>query len=287
VKVAGKAGHGRHQRSGHGAGGILGRGYRLVAAPILASRARAWTFLIVVGLATLGSLALLYTTDVTVKLLPFDNKTELQVVVDLPEGSSLEATDRVLNAAAGRAAGLAETVSMQTFAGTAAPFNFNGLVRHYYLRSEPQMGDVMVNLKPKGERSRSSHEIALDLRGRLAGLAMPAGTAIKVVEPPPGPPVLATLLAEIYGPDAAPRRRGQGSRGLRRGALHRRYRQLLGGAPRARAHRHRPGQSRIPQGRPGRRLRHHPGALWRPHRRLFPPRRRAPSRSHPRRPAQG
>jgi multidrug efflux pump subunit AcrB len=206
VKVAGKAGHGRHQRSGHGAGGILGRGYRLVAAPILASRARAWTFLIVVGLATLGSLALLYTTDVTVKLLPFDNKTELQVVVDLPEGSSLEATDRVLNAAAGRAAGLAETVSMQTFAGTAAPFNFNGLVRHYYLRSEPQMGDVMVNLKPKGERSRSSHEIALDLRGRLAGLAMPAGTAIKVVEPPPGPPVLATLLAEIYGPDAATRR---------------------------------------------------------------------------------
>ncbi len=206
MKIAGRSSHGPHKPSTHGAGGILGRGYRLVAAPILASRARAWAFLLVVGLATLASLALLYTENVTVKLLPFDNKTALQVVVDLPEGSSLEATDRVLRDAAERAAAIPETISMQTFAGTAAPFNFNGLVRHYYLRNEPQMGDVMVNLKPKGERSRTSHEIALDLRKRLAGLDAPAGTAIKVVEPPPGPPVLATLLAEVYGPDAATRR---------------------------------------------------------------------------------
>ncbi|MDP2621064.1 MAG: efflux RND transporter permease subunit [Hyphomicrobiales bacterium] len=186
--------------------GPLGRFYRVVARPILLSRARAWTFLILVGLATLGSLTLLYTRHVTVKLLPFDNKTELQVVVDLPEGASVEETDRVLRQAAERAAEIEETISFQTYAGTAAPFNFNGLVRHYYLRSEPQMGDVVVNLKPKGERDRPSHEIALDLRERLAGLNAPAGTAIKVVEPPPGPPVLSTLLAEIYGPDAETRR---------------------------------------------------------------------------------
>jgi len=190
----------------HEAVGPLGRFYKFVARPILVSRARAWTFLILVGLATLASLTLIYTKQVTVKLLPFDNKTELQIVVDLPEGASVEATDRVLRAAAERAAGIEETVSFQTYAGTAAPFNFNGLVRHYYLRNQPQMGDVVVNLVPKGERDRPSHEIALDLRNRLAGLDAPAGTAVKVVEPPPGPPVLSTLLAELYGPDAKTRR---------------------------------------------------------------------------------
>ena len=142
----------------------------------------------------------------TVKLLPFDNKTELQVVMDLPEGSSVEETDRALQAVVGRLAPVPEVVSFQTYAGTASPFNFNGLVRHYYLRSAPQMGDVQVNLLPKGERDRASHEIALDIRERLTGLDLPAGTSAKVVEPPPGPPVMGTLLAEIYGPDAQTRR---------------------------------------------------------------------------------
>ncbi len=96
---------------------------------------------------------------------------------------------------------------MQTHAGTAAPFNFNGLVRHSYMRSQPYMGDVAVNLTGKGERDRSSHQIALDIRERIAKLAVPAGTSLKVVEPPPGPPVMATLLAEIYGPDADTRRK--------------------------------------------------------------------------------
>ena len=99
-----------------------------------------------------------------------------------------------------------ELTSIQAYAGTAAPFNFNGLVRHYYLRADPQMGDLSVNLKPKGERKRASHAIALDIRKRLAGLDLPAHTSIKVVEVPPGPPVLSTLLAEVYGPDAASRR---------------------------------------------------------------------------------
>ncbi len=199
-------GHGGGEAHGHDQIGPLGRAYVAVARPILKSRFRSWVFLAIVGVMTVGSLALFYTQDVTVKLLPFDNKTDLQVVVDLPEGSSVEDTDRVIQDAVARLADVPEVVSFQTYAGTAAPFNFNGLVRHYYLRAMPWQGDAQVNLLPKGERDRSSHDVALDMRERLAGLDMPEGTSIKVVEPPPGPPVLSTLLAEIYGPDAETRR---------------------------------------------------------------------------------
>ncbi|WP_026380731.1 efflux RND transporter permease subunit [Afifella pfennigii] len=191
---------------GHHEIGALGRFYVALARPVLVSRAGAWVFLLVVGIATIGSLALFYTNDVTVKLLPFDNKTELQVVVDLPEGSSVEETDRVLGRVVERLAPIPEVVSFQTYAGTAAPFNFNGLVRHYYLRANPEQGDVEVNLLPKGERERASHDVALAMREALAGLDAPEGTVLKVVEPPPGPPVLSTLLAEIYGPDGETRR---------------------------------------------------------------------------------
>ncbi len=190
----------------HGQIGMLGRAYVKVASPLLASRARAWSFLLIVGVLTIGSLGLLYTNHVTVKLLPFDNKTDLQIVVDLPEGSSVEETNRVLQQAVARVAPIAEITSFQTYAGTSAPFNFNGLVRHYYLRSAAYQGDAQVNLTPKGDRSRTSHDVALEIRERLKGMDVPAGTSIKVVEPPPGPPVLSTLLAEIYGPDAATRR---------------------------------------------------------------------------------
>ena len=187
-------------------GGILGRIYVAVARPILKSRTRSWAFLVAVGIVTLASLVLFYSKDVTVKLLPFDNKSDLQVVVDLPEGSPVEATDRVLQQAADRAAAIAEVISLQTYAGTAAPFNFNGLVRHYYVRKSPELGDIQVTLAAKSERSRTSHEIALELREKLKGLDLPKGSVVKVVEPPPGPPVLATLLAEIYGPSAEARR---------------------------------------------------------------------------------
>ncbi len=191
----------------HAAGvGLLGRLYSAVAKPLLATRSRSWSFLIVVGLLTLVSLTLFATKSVTVKLLPFDNKSEVQVIVDLPEGSSLEATDRVLHAAARRLADLEELVSIQSYAGTAAAFNFNGLVRHYYLRAEPHLGDLQVNLLRKFDRARSSHEIALEIRRRLKDLTAPAKTSIKVVEVPPGPPVISTLLAEIYGPDPETRR---------------------------------------------------------------------------------
>jgi len=200
---------GGHQAA-HGGGehrvGLLGRIYLAVAGPILKSRVRSWLFLLLVGAVTLASLTLFYTKDVTVKLLPFDNKSELQVVADLPEGASVEATDRLLQQVSRIAYELPETLSVQTYAGTAAPFNFNGLVRHYYIRQSPELGDVQIALLPKSQRDRPSHAVALDLRQRLKALVLPAGAALKVVEPPPGPPVLATLLAEVYGPDAQTRR---------------------------------------------------------------------------------
>jgi multidrug efflux pump subunit AcrB len=184
----------------------LGRIYRSVAGLILRSRTRAWIFLLAVGFATIAACVTFYTEDVTVKLLPFDNKSELAVVLNLPEGSSLEDTERTLFAAAELARGMPEIRSIQAYAGTAAPFNFNGLVRHAYMRQAPEQGDLQLNLAPKAERDRASHTIALDLRRRLAALALPEGSTLQVVEVPPGPPVLATLLAEIYGPDAATRR---------------------------------------------------------------------------------
>lgn len=204
LKVAGNAPI--HAHADHETGGALGRIYAATARPILATKTRSRIFLILVGLLTLGSLSLFYTKHVTVKLLPFDNKSELQVTIDLPEGSSVEMTDAVAQAVGRKVLEMPEVVSVQTHAGTAAPFNFNGLVRHAYMRAEPYQGDVAINLTPKGDRDRTSHDIALDIRKQIADIAMPEGTSLKVVEPPPGPPVMATLLAEIYGPTPEIRR---------------------------------------------------------------------------------
>ncbi|MEA3537553.1 MAG: efflux RND transporter permease subunit [Pseudomonadota bacterium] len=192
---------------GHEDGGRLGALYARVAHRVIDSRTSARNFLIGVALATLLACSMFYFKAVTVKLLPFDNKSEVQVVVDMPEGTSLEATSRTLEDVAAVVRGIPEATAMEAYVGTSAPFNFNGLVRHYFLRARPEMGDVMVTLLPKGDRDRSSHEIALDLRKRLAALKLPAGGSLKVVETPPGPPVLATLLAEIYGPDAETRQK--------------------------------------------------------------------------------
>jgi multidrug efflux pump subunit AcrB len=192
---------------GHEDGGRLGALYARVAHRVIDSRTSARNFLVGVALATLLACSMFYFKAVTVKLLPFDNKSEVQVVVDMPEGTSLEATSRTLEDVAAVVRGIPEATAMEAYVGTSAPFNFNGLVRHYFLRARPEMGDVMVTLLPKGDRDRSSHEIALDLRERLAALKLPAGGSLKVVETPPGPPVLATLLAEIYGPDAETRQR--------------------------------------------------------------------------------
>ncbi|SFK06251.1 efflux RND transporter permease subunit [Celeribacter neptunius] len=206
LKIAGRA-ELHHDDEEGTPGGKLGKLYTKIAAPILRSKGVAWIFLLAVIVLSFGSLGALYTKDVTVKLLPFDNKSELAIMLDLPEGSSVEATDAIAQEAGRLAMTMPEVVSAQTHAGTAAAFNFNGLVRHYYLRENPEMGEVQLKLLPKGERDRTSHEIALELRERLLeGISVPPGTAMKVVEPPPGPPVISTLLAEIYGPDGETRR---------------------------------------------------------------------------------
>ena len=186
--------------------GAMGRFYASIARPLLKGRWRSKVFLIVVGLATVAACSLFYTEAVRVKLLPFDNKSEIQVVLDLPQGASLEDTDRMLMLAAEKLKDLPELVSIQAYAGTASPFNFNGLVRHYYMRANPSQGDLSINLKEKSERARASHAIAIDIRKRLASLPLPKGSALKVVEVPPGPPVLSTLLAEVYAPTPEARR---------------------------------------------------------------------------------
>lgn len=210
VRFARRAPNAVHEAAGHGAASHgerpLARLYRRIATPVIATRRTAWIFLGAVGIATLAACALFATRTVTVKLLPFDNKSELQAVLDLPPGASLETTERALQDMATIAQQLPETISAEAYAGAASPFNFNGLVRHYYLRHGPEQGDLAIELKPKDERSRASHAIAIDLRRRLQALHLPAGSTLKVVEAPPGPPVLATLLAEIYGPDATTRR---------------------------------------------------------------------------------
>jgi len=188
-------------------GGKLGSLYKRYASKVIATPQSAKRFLILVGVATLVACSMFYFKAVTVKLLPFDNKSEVQLVADLPEGTSLEATSRVLEQAAAVARTVPEVTSMEAYAGTSAPFNFNGLVRHYFLRNAPEMGDLMITLLPKGERSRSSHEVAVDLREKLKAIPLTSGGSLKVVETPPGPPVLATLLAEIYGPDEATRQK--------------------------------------------------------------------------------
>ena len=206
MKIAGRAPlHGAHD--GVHVETRLSRFYRKVAAPIISSKKNAWIFLVAVGVATLLSLVLFATKAVPVKLLPFDNKSEFQVIVDLPEGASLEDTERALLALADAIGPVEEVESIQAYAGTAAPFNFNGLVRHYFLRASPELGDLQVNLSAKEARSRASHPIALDVRTRLSAVPLPEGARVKVVEVPPGPPVISTLMAEIYGPTPEARRR--------------------------------------------------------------------------------
>ena len=138
---------------------------------------------------------------VVLKMLPFDNKSEMQIMVDLPEGSPVEQTNRVLAELADYLLTVPEVRDLQGYAGTASPIGFNGLVRQYYLRQEANLGDIQVNLQDKHHRARSSHAIALDIRPALTGIGAKYDAAIKVVEVPPGPPVLAPIVAEVYGPD--------------------------------------------------------------------------------------
>jgi len=153
---------------------------------------------VVLTLITL-SMALVAVQWVVMKMLPFDNKSEFQIVVDMPEGTPVEQTQRVLDELALELTSLPEVTNYQTYAGTAAPINFNGLVRQYYLRAEPHQGDIQVNLVDRTRRDRQSHEIAMAARPLLQVIGERFDANVKIVEVPPGPPVIAPLVAEIYG----------------------------------------------------------------------------------------
>ncbi|HYL37739.1 MAG TPA: efflux RND transporter permease subunit [Bryobacteraceae bacterium] len=178
----------------------LTRLYRWAMGGLLHKTWLRWSFLGGVVVLLLGSMGLVYIGFVKVKMLPFDNKSEFQVIVDMPNGTTLEETARVTRALAEQVLRQPEVVNLQTYVGAASPYNFNGLVRHYYLRAGSNVADIQVNLLPKSERDRQSHEIAKRVRNALQPIADANRARVKVAEVPPGPPVLETLVAEVYGP---------------------------------------------------------------------------------------
>lgn len=180
--------------------------YRRFMGRLIAHAPSRWWFLGTVVALLLAAVALVPLGLVTVKMLPFDNKSDLQVMVRLPETAGLETTARAADAIARAALADPAVRDAQSYSGTASPYTFNGLVRHYFLRQEPHLGDVQVRLRPADERSDQSHAVAVRLREALLPVAAALGASIQVVEVPPGPPVLQTLVAEIYGPDPAARR---------------------------------------------------------------------------------
>ena len=188
----------------------LHRLFERVMSPFLrgdaAARKRGLLFAGMVGLVLLSASLAVFKL-VVLKMLPLDNKSEVQVVVDMPEGSTLEQTNALLAELAAKLDTVPEVLDYQAYAGTAAPINFNGLVRQYFLRSGSNVGDLQVNLVDKHARDRQSHEIALAMRPMLAKVGAKYGASVKVVEVPPGPPVLSPLVAEVYGPDYAGQRK--------------------------------------------------------------------------------
>jgi multidrug efflux pump subunit AcrB len=179
--------------------------YRRVMGRLLATTRSQMLFLACVAVLLLAAVAFVPFGLVTVKMLPFDDKSEFQVLVNMPEGTPLEDTARVASALADEALTQPDVVSVQAYTGTASPYNFNGLVRHYFLRRAPHQADLQVNLAPKDERGAQSHVMASRMRLALAPVAERLGARIQVAEVPPGPPVLQTLVAEVYGPDPARR----------------------------------------------------------------------------------
>jgi multidrug efflux pump subunit AcrB len=198
------AAHGAHGGLGQKLMPMAERVFGPLLDPVRGGRNR---MLLWAGVAVLiaASVALPVAQLVVLKMLPFDNKSEFQVVVDMPAGSPVERTAAALDELAASIAKAPEVKSIQAFAGTAAPINFNGLVRQYYLRSNPEMGDLQVNLVHKDQRKAKSHQIAQRVRPALTEIGAKYGASVKVVEVPPGPPVLSPIVAEVYGPDAASR----------------------------------------------------------------------------------
>ena len=175
--------------------------YRRVMTPLIESPSWRWPFLLGVVVLLLAACGLIAVGWVRVKMLPFDNKSEFQVIIDMPESATLEETSKVALEMGDYLKTVNEVVDYEIYVGTAAPFNFNGLVRHYYLREGPNVADIQVNLANKHHRKAQSHDIAKRVRPALKGIADRHKARVKVAEVPPGPPVLSTLVAEIYGPD--------------------------------------------------------------------------------------
>jgi multidrug efflux pump subunit AcrB len=190
---------------GHAPEGAATRVYRRAMGRLIGNRRTRIAFLAGVVLLLLASAALVPLRLVTVKMLPFDNKSEFQVIVDMPEGTALEQTARVAAELAHEVLNDTAVVNVQSYVGQSSPYNFNGLVRHYFLRGAPHLADLQVNLLPKGQRAEQSHDIAKRVRERLTPIAQRFNATIQVSEVPPGPPVLQTLVAEVYGPDASRR----------------------------------------------------------------------------------
>jgi len=174
--------------------------YHRIMEPLLASRFARMIFFVTIISLLLATCSMVYFGLVKVKMLPFDNKSEFQVILDMPEGSTLEQTSRVALEMAEVVRKDPDVVNYQIYAGTASPYNFNGLVRHYFMRGGPTVADIQVNLRPKHDRDVQSHGIAVRVRPGIAAIAKKYGAAVAVAEVPPGPPVLQTLVAEIYGP---------------------------------------------------------------------------------------
>ncbi len=187
--------------SSHEAEGWTTRLYRRLMNPLIQNAGRRRVFLGGVVVLLLGAVAFIPLKWVQVKMLPFDNKSEFQVIIDMPDGTPLEQTTRVAQALGSYLGQQPEVINYQVYAGTSGPYNFNGLVRHYFLRRQPNQADIQVNLLSRHERKAQSHDIARRFRPELDKIAAPFGARIKVAEVPPGPPVLETLVAEVYGPD--------------------------------------------------------------------------------------
>ena len=185
----------------HGTEGWSTRLYRRIMTPLIHTPFWRYAFLALVVILLLASFSLFAFKIVRVKMLPFDNKSEFQIIIDMPAGSTLEQTAAVTREIGDYIRTVPEVINYQMYAGTASPYNFNGLVRHYFLRKGPHEADIQVNLKPKGERKAQSHEIAKRVRPKIDEISQKYNARIKVAEVPPGPPVLQTLVAEVYGPN--------------------------------------------------------------------------------------
>ncbi len=204
LKLLGRKSHATGEESGTGQS--LYPFFKRLFDPLLddvRGRRNRWLLLLVIILLILGSLSLAGFKLVVLKMLPFDNKSEVQVIVDMPEGTTLEQNARVITELGNWIATVPEVTDYQGYVGTAAPINFNGLVRQYYLRAASNLSDIQVNLQHKSVRDRKSHDIALSMREPLQRIGNAYGANVKIVEVPPGPPVQAPLVAEVYGIDYA------------------------------------------------------------------------------------